>query len=457
MTGPHAEPVVDRPPSVLLCSMPAEGHIGPMTSVARHLVRRGWRVRMLTGSEFELAVTASGAEFVALPERTGPRRWERGVAPSGIAAMNEGLKIAFFDPAPSAWERVRAAIEAEPTDAVLHETTFLATVGIQSLPPASRPLTVMCGIVPLGISSRETAPFGLGIAPMPGAIGRLRNRVLTWLARRVILAPVHRQADRMLRELGAPPLTEGFFIDVLARDDLLAQFTVAPFEYPRPDAPEHLHFIGPIARLSPSRAPLPEWWSRLDGARPVVHVSQGTVANNDFSELIAPTLEALADEPVTIVVSTGGRPLDELPPLPANALAAEFLPYDRLFQRTDVFVTNGGYGGLHFAMEHGTAIVVAGDTEDKVETSARVAWSGVGISLRTGRPRPAAIRAAVRTVLADRRYAERSAAIGEAIAGSPGMDGFARLIEAALASRAREGHDGGHEHPARPERPPGAA
>jgi UDP:flavonoid glycosyltransferase YjiC (YdhE family) len=422
-----------RPISVLLCSMPAEGHIGPMTSVARHLVQRGWRVRMLTGREFEPAVTASGAAFLPLPDRTGPRRWERGVAPKGIAAMNEGLKTAFFDPAPAAWDALRSAVEAEPTDAVLHETTFLAATGLRSMPPESRPLSVMCGIVPLGLSSRDTAPFGLGVAPMPGPIGRLRNRMLTRLARRVILAPVHRQADRMLRELGAPGLTEGFFIDVLARADVLAQFTVPQFEYPRSDAPPQLHFIGPIARLSPSRAALPPWWDRLDGSRPVVHVSQGTVANNDFTELIAPTLAGLAAEPVTVVVSTGGRPVSELPPLPANALAAEFLPYDRLFARVDVFVTNGGYGGLHFAMEHGTAIVVAGDTEDKVETSARVAWSGVGVNLRTGRPTPRAIRSAVRTVLADDRYAQRSAEIGAAIMRSPGMAGLASLVESELA------------------------
>lgn len=416
--------------------MPAVGHIGPMTSVARHLVHRGWRVRMLTGREFEPAVTATGAAFLPLPDRTGPRRWERGVAPTGVAAMNDGLTTAFFDPAPAAWDALRSAVESEPTDAVLHETTFLAACGLQSIAPAERPVSVMCGIVPLGISSRDTAPFGLGLPPMPGPIGRLRNRVLGVLARRVILAPVHRHADAMLRSLGAPGLTERFFIDVLARADLLAQFTVPAFEYPRSDAPGHLHFVGPIARLLPSRAPLPPWWDRLDGSRPVVHVSQGTVANNDFSELIAPTLDALADEPVTVVVATGGRPVGDLPPLPPNALAAEFLPYDRLFAKIDVFVTNGGYGGLHFAMEHGTAIVVAGDTEDKVETSARVAWSGVGVSLRTGRPRPGAIRDAVRTVLADRRYAERSAAIGVAIAGSPGLDGLVDLIEATLQRRA---------------------
>jgi len=34
----------------------------------------------------------------------------------------------------------------------------------------------------------------------------------------------------------------------------------------------------------------PDWWSDLDGGRPVVHVTQGTIANGDLDRLIGPTL-----------------------------------------------------------------------------------------------------------------------------------------------------------------------
>ena len=118
----------------------------------------------------------------------------------------------------------------------------------------------------------------------------------------------------------------------------------------------------------------------------MVHVSQGTVANDDLEELVLPTMRALADHHVLVVVSTGGAPVDALGPLPPNVRAAEFLPYGELMPKVRVFVTNGGYGGLHFALGHGVPIVVAGDTEDKMETTRRVEWSGVGINLRTGRP-----------------------------------------------------------------------
>ena len=42
--------------------------MAPILTVARHLVNAGHRVRMLTGSRFAPAVSATRAEFVALPE-----------------------------------------------------------------------------------------------------------------------------------------------------------------------------------------------------------------------------------------------------------------------------------------------------------------------------------------------------------------------------------------------------
>jgi len=423
--------------TAILCSMPADGHVAPMLAVGRGLADRGWRVRFLTGAAYADRVRAAGFAFTALPpEAVTLDEVAAGERPKGVAAINDGVTRAFLDPAPHAARTLLAMLEEEPADAVLYELTFVGAVGLEALPEATRPLRVMCGIGPLGLSSRATPPYGLGALPMAGPLGRLRNAVMKQVATRVVLRPVHRRLDALLAELGAAPLDGGFFFDVVTRADLLVQFTVAQFEYPRPDAPDRLHYVGPVSRTAPSSIPVPEWWDRLSSGTPVVHVSQGTVAVSDFTELVGPTLEGLADEDVLVVVSTGNAPLDGLPPLPANAVAAEYLPYDRLFPLTSVFVTNGGYGGLHYAMEHGTPIVVAGDTEDKVETSARVHWSKVGVRLGTGRPTPTQVRDGVRRLLNDPSYAERSAAIGAAIRRSPGVQGLVDLVGAGVAVRA---------------------
>ena len=60
--------------------------------------------------------------------------------------------------------------------------------------------------------------------------------------------------------------------------------------------------------------------------------------------------------------------------------------YAELLPRTSLMVTNGGYGGTQLGLSHGLPIVVAGTSEDKMEVSARVAWTGVGINLKTETP-----------------------------------------------------------------------
>jgi UDP:flavonoid glycosyltransferase YjiC (YdhE family) len=163
----------------------------------------------------------------------------------------------------------------------------------------------------------------------------------------------------------------------------------------------------------------------------VVHVTQGTIDNKDPGRLNRPTLDALADRDVLVVVATGGRPIEELGELPGNARAAEFLPYDLLLPKTDVFVTNAGFGGTQYALSHGVPLVAAGDTEDKPEVSMRAEWAGVGVNLRSGTPTPAAIRAGVDRVLADRGYRDRARELATRIGEYDTFDMIEAELEAA--------------------------
>jgi UDP:flavonoid glycosyltransferase YjiC (YdhE family) len=67
-----------------------------------------------------------------------------------------------------------------------------------------------------------------------------------------------------------------------------------------------------------------------------------------------------------------------------NTFVAEHILHDLLLPKVDVMVTNGGYGAVQRALSTGIPLVVAGNTEDKPEVAARVAWSGAGVNLRTG-------------------------------------------------------------------------
>lgn len=413
--------------SYLITCTPAHGHVIPLLQIARHLIARGHDVRFLTSDRYADRVREAGVQFLPLPadadvdlddpDGAFPER----VGLTGPAAIRFDMTNLFVRPAAAQLAAVRAELAAGHVDAVLTEPLFLGAALLNRLPREDRPPVIALGIFPLGVKSRDTAPFGLGVPPMPGAVGRLRNRVLSAIAERAIFGAVQREADELSRrEVGVP--LGGFVLDWPSRADAVVQFTVPAFEYPRSDLPETVHFAGPLP-AQPSTAGLPEWWADLDGRRPVVHVTQGTVANADFGQLVLPTIEGLASSDHLVVVSTGGRARTALPAqLPSNVRVAEYLPYDRLLPLVDVLVTNGGYGGVQQALANGVPVVVAGQTEDKVEVSARVAWSGAGISLKTNRPTPAQVARAVERVGSDASYRTRAQALASAFATAPGLD-----------------------------------
>lgn len=432
--------------SVLVCSSPLIGHVTPMLSVAAGLVERGHDVRFLTGQRYRDRVEHTGASFVPLPPEADfddtnlagafPGR----VGLKGPKGIRFDIQEIFMRPGKAQYEAVLATLAERPADAVLAESLFMGAALLLSQPRSGRPAVVNCGIVPLSLASRDTAPYGLGIRPMSGAAGRLRNRALQTLTEKVVFGPVQKYADAVARETTGQPFPT-FFMDWPRAADCLVQFTVPEFEYPRSDLPGTVHFVGPVSQSGTKSAGdatadvVPGWWEELDAGRPVVHVTQGTVANRDFDDLIRPTIDGLADDDVLVVVSTGGRPVADLAgPMPDNVRVASYLPYDELLAKTDVLVTNGGYGGVQFALRHGVPLVVAGETEDKTEVCARVAWSGAGINLRTNRATPEAVARAVRTVLADSSYREASGRLGGAIRTSRGVDELAELVETIAAS-----------------------
>jgi UDP:flavonoid glycosyltransferase YjiC (YdhE family) len=92
-------------------------------------------------------------------------------------------------------------------------------------------------------------------------------------------------------------------------------------------------------------------------------------------------------------------------------------------------VTNGGYGGVQHALSYGLPLVVAGTTEDKLEVSARVVWSGTGINLRTDTPTPTEVLRAVQTLLSDPRYRQRAQTLQAEYARFDAISNGVTLIE----------------------------
>jgi UDP:flavonoid glycosyltransferase YjiC (YdhE family) len=341
------------------------------------------------------------------------------------------MRAVFLPPLHAQLADVQAAVREHGAGVVVTDPLFLGGVAYALLPRERRLPVAVIGLIPLMLDSRDTAPFGLGLQPMPGRIGRARNTLLRVLAHRVLLADVERDVEREF-EAAVGTSLGGSVLDLAGSVDLLAQLTVPSFEYPRSDLPPSVRFLGPLRPVEAQDARLPDGWEEELSTRTVVHVTQGTVSNAHLEHLMAPTIRGLADDDVLVVASTGRRDPEALLRAvgtpPRNLRVAEFLPYERLLQHTDVMVTNGGYGGVHAALRHGVPLVVAGRTEEKVEVNARVRWSGAGIDLRRQRPAPGAVASAVRRVLADPRYRSTAQRISAEIRATNGNAELVRLL-----------------------------
>jgi UDP:flavonoid glycosyltransferase YjiC (YdhE family) len=423
---------------ILFATVSAAGHIAPGLGIARALVQRGHDVAWYTGRRYRAAVERTGARF--LPMRAA-RDFDDGALDAefpGRAALRGGLKQLkfdmlhlFIDPIAAHVQDLESIAAEQAFDAYVHDVGFVA---MNLFCERARLQQTTYGISALPFPSRDAAPFGLALRPSQSALGRLRNAVLNVVFDRLVFRDVNERYAAVRRELGLPHARTGsFFADSSGLGTYL-QASVPSFEYPRSDLPAGVRFIGPFRAPRDAFEP-PPWWNDLDGSRPVIHVTQGTVAT-DPSQLILPTLEALAGEEVLVVATTGGRSVDALGRVPANARVATFLPYTELLPRTQVMITNGGFGGVQLALAHGIPVIAAGGSEDKPEVAARVAWTGAGLDLRTATPSPARLRAAVRTVLREPRYAENARRIQDETAGYDAAKLAVEAIERVLPKRA---------------------
>jgi MGT family glycosyltransferase len=420
---------------ILIASTPATGHLNPLLAIGRILIAEGHEVAFLSGSVLRDRIEGIGAKFHAFPEGADfDLRDFASVAPElkSMAPGPDWLRVAlervFVDTIPAQHEGLQQVLRDFPADVVIGDDMLFGVVPMLLGPPSKRPPIALCGTSFLHWQREDGAPHFVGLPPATTK-QQLDNYAAIYREHdRLIYQPVADRLNRTLKTIGVGPLSMTLFDSVVDLADAYLQLTVPSFEFPR-DIPPSVHFVG-TPPIIPDQAPLPSWAHDLDGSRKVVLVTQGTLANHNFGLLIGPTLAALANEPDLLVVATaGGRPIDAIPgPIPGNARLSQYLPFEWVLPKVDVFVTNGGYGSVNQAMSFGIPLVTAGLTEDKADVNARVGWSGVGINLASNEPTPQALREAVRTVLDKPDYRRRAASMAAEFGGIDTRSAVLRIV-----------------------------
>jgi MGT family glycosyltransferase len=392
---------------ILIGSTPAAGHLNPLLSVATVMVKYGHEVAVQVNEDMRGAVEAAGHRFLSeIPNaqtsgryyfETHPERMQKspGMEMTGydlvhffagnIAAQSASLKMALYD---------------FQADLILADSTYWGTLPMLVGPRDKRPAIAHLGVSVVNLGSGKSIPMRSDETPeQRDAELRLRERFM--------LQPAQQAVNAVLASLGYPALPCPVLEAMTALPDLYLHPGIKSFEYP--DSNSKVRYIGALPPPAGQPTP-PEWWQQLDRTKRLVLVTQGTIANRDFGQVIAPVLVALGGrEDVTIIVTTGGQPAEAIPvAIPSNALIASFLPYARIMPEIDLLITNGGYGTVNMAISHGIPMISAGLTEDKEEVSAHVQWSGAGIDLRANLATPEAINHAVDEIFTQPGYRERA-------------------------------------------------
>ena len=422
---------------ILLHSHFPAGHAYPMQAVAQALVARGHHVVWLTSAENESRVLAAGANFITT---NALRALDDPLAENHETGLLDGDH-----------GRLRGRLLAQVADyrSVLAGGFEADVLLVDVMPHGARalyelmeiPVYATLGVIPMYTSTARAPLAASGDAPPTTWLGVLMNGlrhlfrqwiVLPWLLRPVI--------NKQRSVLGLPGLrygqpAESFWYS----PHLHIQASSPTLEFQQSPKPQdqRTSYVGPLVTpVTVSTDQLPSWWHRVTNHEQVIAITQGTLAT-DPTSLIIPSIQALSDNQANllVIISPHARDIEARIGTRHNVLFATWLPYHLLLPQLRLLITNGGYGSVTQALSHGIPLLCAGQTEDKKDTAARVAWSGAGVDLKTDTPSVEAIREAAGRILEEEEveekgsYGRKAVRLGEELNALGGARAACEMLE----------------------------
>jgi MGT family glycosyltransferase len=396
---------------ILFANVPADGHFNPLTGLAVHLKNKGCDVRWYTSSAYQNKIEKMNISFYGLKKAVDISAHadletifpERKKYKTQISKLKFDIINAFILRGPEYYEDIISIHKDFPFQVLVADITFAAIPFVKenmNIP------VVAISVVPLPETSKDLPPSGLGMTPSFSFSGRLKQKLLRVIADKLIFAKPGRVMNKILSSYGIDPGNANIFDIMIRKSTIVLQSGTPGFEYKRSDLSNHIHFIGPLLPYS-QNTNRPAWYNeKVNQYKSVILVTQGTV-EKDTEKLIIPTLEAFSNSEHLVIVTTGGTKTEELRNrFPSdNIIIEDFIPFDDVMPYADVYVTNGGYGGVLFSIKNELPMVAAGIHEGKNEINARIGFFKLGINLKTEKPKVEQIRASVEKVLCEPQYA----------------------------------------------------
>lgn len=403
---------------LLAYGSPALGHFLPLSALLSALTARGHQVHLRTlsggvtaGREFGFAADRVDPRIEAIESRDWTARNAFDVLAMTVDVLCRRAVLEVDD--------VRRAIERVQPDALIVDANCWGAISVADA--GDIPWSVFCPFTPY-LRSRGVPPFGPGLRPLPGILGRVRDAQVRPVVTRLFDRRMLPRVNAIRTELGAQ--TVGSVDELMRRAPLLLAVGGEPFEYPHPDWGDSVHLIGACTPPQ-AAAEVPDWLADID--RPIVLVSTSSIRQAD-AVLGVTALEALADEPVHVVATFPAGVPDGLP-VPANATVRQFVPHDAVLERAVCAITHGGMGTTVRALDRTVPVCVVPFARDQAEVARRVEVARCGTRLVARRLTAARLRAKVREAMT---LTDGAARVAAGFAATGGTARGAQLIEQRL-------------------------
>lgn len=416
-------------PIVLAYTSPAIGHLFPMVPLLLELKARGHEVHVRTlpkqvGAMRQLGLNAEPIDqrMLEIEARDYLSKSPKDALASSVATFTSRARLDAPD--------LRAAIgDVGPDLLFVDINSWGARIVAED---SGLPWATFSPYTP-PIQSKGTPPFGPGLAPMPGPLGRARDAIV----RRLVIGAVEKlmmpEMNRLRADISGGQLPPVRSADEFFRGAPLMLVTTAePFEYPHPDWSPRIRMIGALT-WEPA-VDRPAWLETIE--KPAVLVTTSSEYQADEA-LLRAALQGLANEPFSVVATVpaaeSGSPgadrssgTEGFGELPANARVERFVPHGLVLERAAVAITHGGMGSTQKALSKGVPVVVVPFGRDQHEVAARVVAADAGVKLSPKKLTPDSLRGAVREALGKADGARRVAAgyvrAGGAVAGVDALE-----------------------------------
>jgi len=399
----------DNRKKILFASFPADGHFNPLTGLAVFLQNSGHDIRWYTSVSYADKLKKLNIRHypfekaLEIPDNNIDQIFpERKKIKSQVKKLVFDMIQAFILRGPEYFEDIKEIRNEFPFDIVVCDCVFPAIPFIKEKIEVP---VIAIGVLPLTESSKDVPPAGLGITPVNSLIGRIKQSVLRFVADKILFSKPTKVMAKILQPHGINFEGSNIFDLFVSKSTLLLQSGTPGFEYRRSDLSKNIRFIGPLLPYNPATGRQVWTHEKLKYYDKIILVTQGTV-EKDMSKLLIPTLETYKNSEYLVVATTGGsgtKELKEKYPF-ENIIIEDFIPFQDIMPYADVYITNGGYGGVMLSIQNQLPMVVAGIHEGKNEINARVGYFNLGINLRTERPVPARLKVSVEKILCDGIY-----------------------------------------------------